>query len=791
MPVVTKEELIDLDAIRALIQHFGVDNASKKILRFLQRRRRNVNVVDVHYDYAKNWRADGLGRLYPMEKEGSHSASRLSGDIRAAVTRRNYWDVDMENCQPRILHQWLMGKGMLCEAFSRYVADRDGVLAEVMAHYDCERKQAKELMLRMMFLGTAEAWMADELPEEKFEHQLPFVTQFQAEAEAAAVRMWDDDELGVVAKVKKMRSEKTDRGKRATHMSLFLQNIENKLLTEIGKSMERQGRQMDVLIFDGGLIRKLTPDEPEFPAEILRRVEADVLESTNLAIRLAIKPLVTTIDLSPQNSASSSYIRVQGINDRDAAIDFINAHGKDKIMYDRDALYIFDSRTGMFTCDKEVIKYHIMVVHAHKLRYVYNNGVTDVYVDYGRELKRVNTLIATLPCLCLDTGRIEKCIKTSLGKLLFSDGIYDFDSDTFTDGFNPKIFFTDRIERPFPRERNEEMIAKVHKILFEDPFLAPNNESANFIKKALATALYGKYRLKKFYFCVGRTNCGKGVTETAFKNSFGGYVTSFDMSHFMIGSSGSDDPAKAMGYLMPIFTKRIAFSQEATMTSAVDGNKLKSVFSGGDDMHARKLHENAGKIVNRCTGFGMCNDVPKVNPMDKAVSERVRVVEYKAEFVEEPSLPHHRQADEDVKDMFEDDDSAKDALFYIMADSYQAYEKEGLVPPPEVLMATKEYAEDQSSLRAILEERYEITGKTEAYVVVGADGVVEEFPHGDYVTTEELNAFFNEKKLGMGPKARANGMKDLGLTNMRDGNYANLKLFGTMKRVWLGLKHIE
>ena len=72
-----------------------------------------------------------------------------------------------------------------------------------------------------------------------------------------------------------------------------------------------------------------------------------------------------------------------------------------------------------------------------------------------------------------DNQFMTKMADTAKGKLLFTDGIYDFDSGKFTLGFDPNIVFLRRINRPFSYEQDEDMIRKVEKSLFIDPLMYP------------------------------------------------------------------------------------------------------------------------------------------------------------------------------------------------------------------------------------------------------------------------------------------------------------------------------
>jgi hypothetical protein len=638
-----------------------------------------------------------------------------------------------------------------------------------------------------MYGGFAETWMKDVLPENTRTEKLAIISAIESEIERAALHVWDRDLLGIATKLKASRRkkdvEKSDKQKRASCLALYLQTVENDCLMAIRECLERHERSADINLFDGALVRKKDDNELTMPGDIMRACEAFVLEKTGQEIRLAQKPIETSFNFS--ESDQEKWVRVSEINDRDASYAFIRAMGEGRVVFDRKALYVFDERTGMFSSDESLILELIMVRHADSLRFECVNADGSVKrKDYGRNLNNAKTLKNGLEPLCRNTGFFDDNIETSLGKLLFADGIYDFESDMFTEGFDNKIVFSERITRPYPRERDELMYQRVNKLLFEDPFLGANHNAATYEKKAFAAALAGEYELKNVYFCLGQTNSSKGLTQLAFSQAFQGFVGEFDIQNLMIRSN-TDDPAKANGFILPFCNKRIVFSSEATMENSIDGNILKSLFSGGDPMQARYMKKDAITIVNRATAFVMANDLPNVKPFDGGVQDRMKILEFQAQFVENPTLSHHRQADPEVKTFFKKDDGAKDALFHIMRDAYKERREHGMVVPPECLQAFKDYAEDENSLRAILEMKYTITGNVSAYV----DDDGNEQPHGDYVSCAELEAFFKRQKVGLGKKARARELEALGLVNKKpNGKCIQIKVFGTVKTVWLGLK---
>jgi hypothetical protein len=285
-----KQEFFNPDYMRLLLNHDGLSYETKQQLKKYYKRRQAGNRVDTIYDYAKEYSTYQIGRVYAINALSLQSFER---DIRNALAQGVYWDIDMVNAHPTILLQACKSKGWACNELEHYVNNRDEVLGDIVKHYGCSTKDAKNLMIRMMFLGHPEAWIGDSVCENSTNH-FPFVNAFRQELENIANNVYNNEKdiSDVVAKKRK----KNITQKKSCVLSLFLQSEEHKILIAIDKSLQTQGRLMDTFIFDGGLVRKLK-DEIEFPNDILQQCEQDVKQKTGYEVKLSVKPLETSFEI--------------------------------------------------------------------------------------------------------------------------------------------------------------------------------------------------------------------------------------------------------------------------------------------------------------------------------------------------------------------------------------------------------------------------------------------------------------------------------------------------------------
>lgn len=447
-------------------------------------------------------------------------------------------------------------------------------------------------------------------------------------------------------------------------LAYIAQTEENKCLLAMNSFFEDSGRTVSVLAYDGVMIRKL-PVESEFPEPLLRACEEYVAEKTGYTITLAIKPMSISEDFKDKegNVNHTTILYKHEVNDTYMAKKFIAAIGP-HIKNDNEAgILLYDPDTGLWSGEENTLRKAMAGANLVE-------DTPEGIVDYSGFVYKQDQMIKLLPSF-VPSERFLACgMEQAKGKLLFTDGIYDVVSRKFSPGFDPAFFFCDRIDRPFPAVRDEAQIARINRIVFEDPFLVEEREVGVYYKRLLARAIAGHYEDKTFLVGVGTANSGKGVLSSALQGAFGDYVGDFQADVLKVQKFNSQDAAKQLSWIQVFCHKRLAISNEAGVEGVYNGVLMKTVASGGDVITTRRNYQDEVRVVNRATLLMLCNDIPKIHPLDAGVSNRLVVVEYKLSFVESPTLPHERLIDPGVRDMFHLDKN-RDAFFWVLMDAYE------------------------------------------------------------------------------------------------------------------------
>lgn len=452
------------------------------------------------------------------------------------------------------------------------------------------------------------------------------------------------------------------------------------------------------------------------------------------------------------------------INDLYACRKYVELMG-DEVHLEDDDVYVFDHSTGFWKSDKKTI---IATVQRNSTKLVFTTTGEDgkrKQYDYGGPIHNITNMLAHLPSLLRDRRFISRNLETALGYLLFEDGIFHIPTKTFSGEFDKSKVFTVNIKRPFPATRNPALEAEINERLFVAPF--QNAAVGQYLKARLARSIAGCFRDKKFLCALGDADSSKGTITEALRHAFGDYVVSWNANYLKYNGHCGADEAKRLSWLFPLLNARLAISNECRMDgTAIDGNLLKTLSSGGDVITARQNFKDETNVVLRASFVYMGNDMPEITPKDSGIQTRVRMVRFSKRFVEKPTLPNEMQADPTIKAKLATEEWAN-AVFWVIMDAYT----ETVVEPAEVLEETKEWVPPEAAkFREVLEEGFVIDMTSTA-----ADNYATSREIIDHIKAAGLN--LSDTKIGI-------EMGKLGLEKIQK------KIEGRNVKIYIGIKSV-
>lgn len=296
----------------------------------------------------------------------------------------------------------------------------------------------------------------------------------------------------------------------------------------------------------------------------------------------------------------------------------------------------------------------------------------------------------------------------------FDNGIYDVDAGVFRAG-KPDDYISmttgyDFIETD-DRDVQDEIMRFIRSVM-------PSSEMVEYLLMVMAYLLHGRKHLEVLFFLTGISGRnGKGVCCTLLKACLGSYYYEPSAELFTCTNKTAGAPnaelAKSRGKLA-----MVASEPSDADGSTFNVNKLKN-WRGNDTISVRDLYVAPISFRPKFAMILVMNQKPMLDKLDQAIAKSIRIIDFPFEFVESPTLPHHRLIDAGIKERFEDAVAYRQQFMRIMLATRlrhpDVFKHRGGMPCPEaVKTATDEYMEDNNevgnAIAGWLMKQYEFTG---------------------------------------------------------------------------------
>jgi P4 family phage/plasmid primase-like protien len=320
----------------------------------------------------------------------------------------------------------------------------------------------------------------------------------------------------------------------------------------------------------------------------------------------------------------------------------------------------------------------------------------------------VNGVVAFLPS-CYNDDELDKKMDESRHLIAFSDAVYDLDKSEVRE-IRPDDWCSINTGYPYPRKRfpeaREEMIDVIRSCFETEEMIetAPTLSAMTlYLLKTIATCLHGTKKWEQFYVWTGSGGNGKGLISDLVKRALGDYYHTIPNSCITKSQDKKDAPnppiAKSKG-------KRFVQASEPEADSHLQVGCIKE-YSGGDEITARDLYASTITFKPQFGLFLQTNSIPKLNRPDGGVQRRLRVITFPFQFVADPTEPHHKAINCDLKDKIVKTPEWRDEMFHLLLECYEDIKQNGIKEPKEVLDASQEYMDDNNPVKSWLNQKYE------------------------------------------------------------------------------------
>ena len=321
-----------------------------------------------------------------------------------------------------------------------------------------------------------------------------------------------------------------------------------------------------------------------------------------------------------------------------------------------------------------------------------------------------------------------------------------------------------------PYDDTSEEVYRCKKFM-EDIF--PDEEIRFYILTLLAYCLSGHISEEKFWMFIGQSSNGKSAVLELYKHAFGDY---FQTVSPKILTTRRNNPEGASPEIAKLKGARFVAISEPEKDDVIQGGFTKLI-SGGDDVSCRKLYKDSINYKPQFTLVLLSNYFLKINTTDDGIFRRLRAVECKVKFCDNPEEDneYQKQIDRSLKDNFP---NWAEAFMSILIEWYVGvYAISGLQEPDEVKIYTRQY---QQSVDDILEYVNEnITESSGNILSLSAiythfkNWIREQTDTGKAPTRKELRKSL-EKKFGSAKKTKAGTLGWIGI-NLVDNEEEELE----------------
>ena len=137
---------------------------------------------------------------------------------------------------------------------------------------------------------------------------------------------------------------------------------------------------------------------------------------------------------------------------------------------------------------------------------------------------------------------------------------------------------------------------------------------------------------------------GKSKLCDLIKRAFGQYWNETPVS---LITKTRNSSSNASPEVMDLKGRRITTIQEPEFKDKLNMGLIKQL-TGGDTISARQLHKEQEKFNLQTKLFLCCNTIPKIESSDGGTWRRIKIVEFKSKFVDNPKLSHEKEKDEEL-----------------------------------------------------------------------------------------------------------------------------------------------
>ena len=706
----------------------------------------------------KTWGAggEGCGRLFASGGSVQGLPKAIRGFLLDGIT----CDIDMANAHPVILRYLCRKHNIQHDKLDFYIENRDEVLEQFP-----NRDTGKTLFLKATNNDKINKTEKNKVFKD-YDKQMKDIQKILTK-------------LTVYEEIVKDVPENKLYNWHGSAMNRILCFYENKILQVILNKLNKKDIEICAPMFDGCMPYCMEDEQ------LLQELEKTVaLEFPELEMKLTFKPhskLITMPeDFQPiiESTKDDDNVKIAN-NDKEASNLLWEERMKHILVYSDKAFYY--KKDDIWIQDIKVIESDIRYYVTNADIYKKDEDSKDKKLkDYCQNRKNADNVMKNILDIAINESNdnwVHQLFTSSLGKLLFTNGYWDFRQSKFFKigdaNYDNSIKFTAKIPYDLNMDFAEEdfnYFNSIRKRMFYQPF---GEDVGKYYILQLARGLAGDC-MKRFLVGIGSSNTGKSLLSSALKSVCGGYYGAWNGVNIAYKNSSADE-AQKLRWMKLLRFKRLIVSNEIQMGIELDGNMIKKMSNGGlDDIIGREHCGNESEFKVGFLPILFAQDMDRITPKDDAVINRMRAIHYEKPFVDNPSNEFELQKDPNMDNEVLTD-RFRIGFLMLLFQEYKVFQENGRVEiEPEGIVKAKTdiVGADENIISSFISDFAEITNNS-----------------NDYIESKDIEFWLKHGGFKVSTTKFGLEMNKYAKLHKQENVYSkDKKISGKTRKVWYGLK---
>ena len=333
--------------------------------------------------------------------------------------------------------------------------------------------------------------------------------------------------------------------------------------------------------------------------------------------------------------------------------------------------------------------------------YEWLKATTGMLIDRAKTLKTLRRAQAVLTYAQAYLSITSREWDTNPWLLGTREGVLDLKTGELRDG-RPDEYMRTIIPTVWrgldePAPRFEQYLREI----FADRPEAERDELIDFLQRALGYGITGHVTEHIFLMLYGEEGRnGKDTLMTRLHRVLGSTVGAVSNDVIIAGNSKFQTPGSAKPHLCALQGKRIVWASETSKGARFDVGQVKFL-TGGGDIPARQLYGRDYTFAPSHLLILLTNNKPHADAQDSAFWDRLCPIIFTIRFVDHPAAPNERQKDRTLGEALDTENSG---ILAWLVRGCLTWQREGAHIPASVLMARREYRDEEDTLGQFLKE---------------------------------------------------------------------------------------